>query len=536
MLATGSTATAQEAPSFVYFNATVLTLDPDNPTASGFRVEADRITEVYVEAPDADAVGERIDLGGATVLPGLTDSHFHLAGLGAASLRLNLVGTRSAEEIATLVGTEHAEAAPGTWVRGRGWDQNDWEVQEFPNRELLDAAAPGRAVWLTRIDGHAAWVSSQVLSLAGITAETPDPEGGQIIRDSDGEPTGILVDRAMDLVGAVFPEQSPEMQRAALLAGLRLCREAGLTAVHDMGVSQSGLAAMRALEDEGEMTLRVTVYLAGESDDITQAITQAPDREGLVQVVGVKIFTDGAMGSRGAALLEPYSDTPESSGLLFHEPEALMDLVAQIHKAGYQVAIHAIGDAGNRAALDAIEQAQQGDTSRRHRIEHAQVVHPDDQARFPALGVTASMQPTHATSDMPWALDRLGEHRIDSSYAWRSLLEQGAALTLGSDAPVESENPWLGIYAAVTRQDVQGMPTGGWRADQSLSVDEALLGFTQWPATAAGQTDLGMIRAGYLADFVVVDQNPTAIEADGLKRTRTIMTVVGGRVVFQRED
>ena len=346
-------ATDGESTSTSYVNGHIITLDPERPRAWGFRVEGDRIADVYYDAAQIPAGG--IDLEGATVVPGLTDGHLHLAGLGAASLRLNLVGTESAEHVAQLVADAHFEATPGTWVRGRGWDQNDWPVQAFPHRSTLDAVAPGRPIWLTRIDGHAAWVSSAVLDLAEITAETPDPEGGQIIRDSNGQPTGVLIDLAMDLVDDVFPEQSPEMQRAALLAGLRLCREAGLTGVHDMGVSASGLEALRALEAEGAVTARVAVYLGGDDDDIEPLLAEGPDREGLVQVVGVKLFTDGAMGSRGAALLSPYSDTPESSGLLFYSDDELVALVRQVHTAGFQAAIHAIGDRGNRQALDAIE-------------------------------------------------------------------------------------------------------------------------------------------------------------------------------------
>ncbi len=522
---------APDAP-VIFVNATVITLDAERPRAVALRLEGERITDVYTEPPGDDQTGTRVDLEGAVVLPGLTDAHLHIQGLGRASMQLDLVGTESADAVAAMVAEAVHSAPAGTWIRGRGWDQNDWAVQEFPTATQLDAVAPDHPVWLTRVDGHAIWVNSAAMALAGVDASTEAPAGGELMRDEAGIPTGIFVDSAIDLVADRLPAAEPAQVLREVEAGLARCREAGLTGAHDMGTSPAALEALRQLQDSGQLGLRVWSYLADAED---RAALPAPFSQGLLEVVGVKLFADGAMGSRGAALLEPYSDRPDSAGLLIHEPDELAAAATLLHAAGHQVTIHAIGDRGNRVALDAIAAAQGDDTSRRHRIEHAQVVHEDDWPRFAQLGVTASMQPTHATSDMPWAEDRLGPDRIQRSYAWRSLIESGAHLALGSDAPVESVNPFWGLYSAVARADHAGAPDGGWRMDQALMIDEALRGFTQWPASAVGAEGIGTIIPGGFADLTIVDRDPTAVGPEELLQVRVLGTIVAGRQVFRAD-
>lgn len=526
---------SEEAPTppseaVVYTNATVITLDVEHPSATGLRIEGDRITHVFDGPPPEGLEGRVVDLAGAVVLPGLVDAHLHLRGIGAASRQLDLKGTRSAGEVAVLVADAVATAPAGTWIRGRGWDQNDWPVQAFPDTALLDAAAPDHPVWLTRVDGHAVWLNQRALELAGITAATPDPEGGEVLRRDDGSPSGVLVDNAIELAADQLPETSPEDLRADYERAVGLAHSVGLVGVHDMGTSPRGLEVLQALEASGTLNLHVAAYLSDSADGADAAIARGPDLDGLLQVRGVKLFVDGALGSRGAALLGPYSDRPDTSGLLMGEADALAPHARAIQDAGLTLAIHAIGDRGNRVALDLIERTQ-GEARPGHRIEHAQIVDPADLPRFASLGVTASMQPTHATSDMPWAPARLGPDRLWGAYAWRTLLSTGALLAFGSDEPVEGYSPWLGIYAAVTRTDASGSPEGGWFPDQRLTVLEALHGFTVAPWKALGVDDSGRIAPGQGAHLTIVDRDPRAVPSAALLETRTLRTIVAGSEV-----
>jgi predicted amidohydrolase YtcJ len=415
-------------------------------------------------------------------------------------------------------------------VRGRGWDQNDWPKQAFPTAADLDRIVPDRPVWLERIDGHMVWVNTKAMLLAGVDAKTRNPNGGELLRDPQGRPTGIFVDNAIELVERVLPATTAAELRADLERGMQLCAAAGLTGAHDMGTTPAMLTELKALETEGRMPIRVTAYLSGTEEELAPLLAVPPTRTGLLRVVGVKLFADGALGSRGAALLAPYSDRPDTSGLLVVTPEALNERSYRIHVAGYQLAIHAIGDRGVRVALDAIAAAEAADNSRRHRVEHAQVVAPEDWGRFAAYNVPASMQPTHATSDMPWAEARLGKARLVGAYAWKSLARLGAVLAFGSDAPVERVSPWLGLYAAVTRQDLTGLPPGGFTPGERLSIREALKAFTAGAAYATNDPELGVIRVGARADLTIVDRDPEQIPAIELPKTRVLWTVVDGRL------
>ncbi len=511
----------------IWTNANIITLDEAQPRARGLCIEGGEITLVFDEPP-IGLEGERFDLGGAVVLPGLVDSHCHLRLVGQNERHLDLRGIGTPDEIVAMVRAEVRELPPGTWIRGRGWDQQIWPEPVLPSARLLDDAAPGHPVWLERIAGHSVWLNTAALARSGITAATPDPEGGEIIRHPDGEPTGVLIDNAIDLARERLPSETDEERRADLVQGIARCHAAGLTGVHDMGTSPAELVQLRLMEEEERLGLRVTCYLFGEPEELAPLLATAPKRGGLVRVVGVKLFTDGALGSHGAALLEPYGDRPQSSGLLLNTPEELTARAATVHAAGYQLAVHAIGDRANRIALDAIVAAQDGDSSRRHRIEHAQILHPEDWPRLSSSGVVASMQPIHHVTDLAWAGTRLGDERLAGAYAWRRILDQGVPLAFGSDAPVASENPWLGIRAAATRRDTAGAPS-----DQRLSVREALLAYTRGAAYATGDDDPGVIRPGARADLTVVDRDPEATDPEKLGEVQTLRVVVAGQEVFR---
>lgn len=518
----------------IYSAAAVHTLDPAHPKARSVRVAGGRITHVLDGDPPAELTGRRVSLPGAAILPGLVDAHLHLRGLGATAREVDLRGTTSPEEVAARVRAAAKSAPPGAWIRGRGWDQNDWQKKDFPDHSLLDEAAPGRPVILSRVDGHAVWASAAALSAAGIDASAKAPGGGEILRDASGAPTGVLIDNAMGLLARAVPRSSPAEVRADLEKGMDLCRRAGLTAVHDMGTEPAVLEELRGLERDGKVTLRVYAYLGGDWAEVEPLLAQPPDREGLVQVVGIKLFADGALGSRGAALFATYSDHPDTTGLLVTEAEELARRASIAHRAGYAVTIHAIGDRGNRLALDALAaaRAQGGSPAVRHRVEHAQVLSPEDIPRFAKEGVVASMQPTHATSDMPWAEARLGPERIRGAYAWRTLLNTGATLVFGSDAPVEGESPWFGIHAAVTRTGAAGTPAGGWRPAERVTLEEALAAFSIRPDEVLGMTDLGPIKPGNQADLTIVAADPFAVPPADLRGIRTVRTLVAGREVF----
>ncbi|MGH9868901.1 MAG: amidohydrolase [Candidatus Polarisedimenticolia bacterium] len=539
LAATEPQAAPPDMADLILLNGIVHTMDPARPHASAVAVREGRI---LLAGNDAEALLHRgastrvVDLAGRTVVPGLTDAHGHVLGLGLAAMRLDLKGTRSAEDIAAMVKQRAATTDPFRWIRGRGWDQNDWALKEFPGRALLDAAAPDHAVVLDRVDGHAIWVNSRALRLAGVTKDTPDPPGGRIVRDAAGEPTGVLVDAAENLVTAKEPPATRAETREALELGMRRCLAAGLTEVHDAGVSPDVLELYDELLVKGDFPFRVYAMLDPKAAQQATGPVVAPPG-GRLTARAIKLYADGALGSRGAALLAPYADDSGNVGLPQGSEQELRSLVAEAAGKGLQVNVHAIGDRGNRMVLDAFAEAlPAGGGGKRFRVEHAQVLHPDDIPRFTKLGVIASMQPTHATSDMPWAEARLGPERVKGAYAWRSLLDAGARLACGSDFPVESENPMLGLYAAVTRQDLEGQPQGGWLPSQRLGREEALRCFTLDAAYAAFEEDTrGTISAGKLADLTVLSKDPMTVDAAAIPSIVAEMTIVGGRVAYERK-
>jgi predicted amidohydrolase YtcJ len=484
----------------------------------------------------------RVDLTGSFVFPGWADAHGHLAGLGRALEVADLRGAANAGEAARRIAAVAETLPAGNWAEGRGWDQNRWPGEKFPDARDLDAVLPDRPVVARRVDGHAIWVNTAALRAASIDAATPDPDGGRIVRRADGSASGVLVDRATDLMERVLPAATVADFERRILAAASACAKTGLTEVQDAShYGPSEIAALGNLADTGALPIRVYATVSNEAKDIAGFFAKGP-RIGrgsdFLTVRAIKVLADGALGSRGAALLADYSDEPGNRGLLVTPPERLDELARQARENGWQLWIHAIGDRGNRFALDAFARAAAAVPDapaggRRPRIEHAQILAPGDIPRFAREGVIASVQPTHATSDMPWAEGRVGPERIAGAYAWRQLKSAGARLAGGSDFPVESENPLLGFYAAVTRQDLEGKPAGGWRREERLTRKEALALFTSDAAYAAFEEDRrGRIAPGYEADLTVFARDPMAAAEKEIPRIPAVLTLVGGKVAY----
>jgi predicted amidohydrolase YtcJ len=484
--------------------------------------------------PDAVVIPGR----GRILLPGLIDAHGHVLDLGLESTEIALGDTLSLREALARVAA-YATANPReAWLLGSGWNQVKWHLGRFPRSDELDAVVAARPVVLSRVDGHALWLNTKALAAAGIVRDTPDPPGGRIERDADGSPSGVLVDKAMALVERVIPPPSEDRRREALRAALKSLNAFGLTSVGDAGVAPDTLTLYRDFADRGLLTVRIYAMIADQGDDFSALLAAGPMSgyaEDRLSVRAVKLFADGALGSRGAALLAPYADQPSQSGLLFMSDAQMRSKIQAAMAAGFQVNVHAIGDAANRQVLDAFAAAYAavGGSTLRNRIEHAQVVALADIPRFKALDLVASMQPTHATSDMNMAEDRIGPERLAGAYAWRSFLAQGTRIAGGSDFPVESPNPFFGLHAAVTRTDHAGRPRGGWRPEQAMTRIEAFRAFTLDAAFAQHQERvIGSLEPGKWADFILVDRDPFTIPAADLWRIRVEQTWIAGARVF----
>jgi predicted amidohydrolase YtcJ len=524
-------------PATLFRGATVYRAWDSAPARSAILVQDGAVRFVGEEAEARALASDAtiVDLEGAVLIPGLTDTHGHLRGLGALRRALDVRGL-SKEEILARVKARAATALAGEWIRGRGWDQNRWTVKSFPTAAELSAVSPKNPVLLGRVDGHAIWVNAAALEAAHVTSETADPAGGRIERLADRSPAGVFVDNAIGLVMKAIPEPAPEDIRRDYLAAFEACARAGLTGVGDAsGSTPEEISLLTSLAAEGKMPIRV--YATVGPKGLEEAIAKGPMRSGRLTVRAVKIVADGALGSRGAALLADYSDSPGNRGLDVTAPEETERLAEMAFRGGFQVWTHAIGDRANRVTLDAYEKAllRVHPADARPRVEHVQILAPGDAERFKKLGVIASMQPTHATSDMPWAEARVGPTRIKGSYAWRTLLKAGARLAGGSDFSVESENPLLGIYAAVSRQDVDGKPAGGWRMEEALTRAEALRLFTADNAYAEFvEKRRGRIALGFDADFTILDRDIVSAKtpASEIPKTKVVMTVVGGEIVY----
>jgi predicted amidohydrolase YtcJ len=531
----------QNVAAKVVYHAQIYTVNAKQATAEAMAIGEDgKILQVGTtdEILKAYPNAEKIDAQGKTVIPGLIDAHAHLMGLGTSLLNADLVGTKSVAEVIERLKAFEKNLPEGAWLIGRGWDQNDWQVKKFPTAKDLDEAFPKRMVWLRRIDGHAAWGNSATLSLLGETfSKMPDPSGGKVMRDGVGNPTGVLVDNAMDLIDTKEPPMTPELLQKAMTLAIDKCKSLGLTGVHDAGVDMATIKRYEKAIADDRFDLRVYGMIGGAGEALDYIIKNGfiMDEGNKLTVRSLKLYADGALGSRGAAMLQPYSDDPHNHGLMTTKKEDFVPIVKRAMQAKLQVGTHAIGDAGNRMVMDGYEEAIKATSNQngRHRVEHAQVVSLDDIPRFKQMGIIASMQPTHATSDMPWAEDRVGKERIKGAYAWRRFLDQGTVLAFGSDFPVEEVNPLLGFYAAITRQDADGNPPVGWLPDQILTRAETLKAFTLDAAYAAFQEkELGSIEVGKWADFVIFDKNIMTVSPKEILSTKVVATYLGGKKVF----
>lgn len=539
---------AANAAALVLFNGKVHTGNPAQPRAEAVLANDGRIVfvgssqEALARAP-ADA--RRVDLAGRWVFPGFTDAHAHLAGIGFRELEFDLQGVESLAALKERLRERAAATRPGEWIQGRGWIESRWTPAKFPTRQDLDEVAPDSPVALVRTDGHSLVANSLALKLAGIDRTTPDPPGGRILRDADGEPNGMLVDEAMERVRRLIPTRTDEQIREALEVGARRSVRLGWTQLQDAGASWKEVEILCELARADRLKLRVYVSIDGPGADADRLIDEGAslnrcgDR---VTVRGIKLYVDGALGSRGAALLAPYSDAPETQGLIVNSADALFPLMARALKNGIQIQTHAIGDRGNRMVLDLYEKAfatvppkERRVAEPRWRIEHAQVISPADIPRFAKLGVIASMQPSHAIGDLFFAPQRLGPDRLSGAYAWRTLLEHGTPIAAGTDAPVEVGDPRIEFYAAVARRSLEGFAGPDWHLEQRVSREQALKMLTLAPAFAAFQEkERGTIEPGKLADLTVFSADLMTIPEPEILKATAVLTVIGGEIVHSQ--
>ncbi|CAN5890271.1 amidohydrolase [soil metagenome] len=528
---------ANDGVDLIITAAQIVTNDPEHPTAAALAIDGDTIIAVGTElelAPLAGRGTRRIALDHLAVSPGLIDAHAHLYGLGLSLDGIDLRG--AATEAAAIASLKSGASRFGAteWITGRGWDQTRWPTTAWPTKESLDAALPGRAIYLRRVDGHAAWCSSAALGAAHITRDTKDPAGGKIMRDAKGNPTGVLVDNALDLVEAALPVATADVRERRIRVAAQLAVAAGITGVDEMGIESETADVYARLAAANQLPLHVYAFLDGTKKDVLDRLSTPPASPvGRFTLRGVKFFADGALGSRGARLFTPYNDEPKSSGLWVTTPAVLAANIDLAVSHGWQVAVHAICDAAVAIVLDGCIAAQTkaGRADQRLRVEHAQIVRASDFERFVSSRSIASMQPTHATSDMRWAEQRIGKQRIVGAYAWRTMLDKSIRLAYGSDFPVEDVAPLLGIYAAVTRQDARGTPAAGWYPEQRLTFAEALAAFTSGAAYAQfEEATRGRIAAGFKADLTVY---ALPLAGDNSLLTNTIVaTLVDGEVVY----
>lgn len=550
-------AQSRQKISLLLYNGKIFTADENYSTAEAVAVDGEKIVAVGTtsELKSKYKATKEIDLRGKLVTPGFNDAHVHFLRGALSLLTVNLLDAKSLEEARAKVAAKVKEVKPGEWIIGRGWDHTVWK-QNFPSKKDLDQLAPDNPVYLVRVDGHTGWVNSAALKLAGITRDTKNPEGGEVEKDAGGEPTGILKETAQALVLNLIPQPTAEQMTKGLEMALDIARHYGITSVQDNSGYQTTKLYREFLKQD-KLTVRVAEWQDFENtiDEIKRqraefaAFNDNPSR---LKLTALKGYVDGTLGSKTAAMLAPFSDDAGNSGIPRHPPEELTKMIVERDAAGFQIALHAIGDRANRMALDGFEAAlsrtltAKGDTNgskpgavfqneRRHRIEHAQVINPSDFKRFAALGIIASMQPSHAISDKRWAESRLGEYRVLGAYAWHLMKSYNVHIPFGTDFPVESINPYRTLYAAVSRQDEEGLPKGGWQPQERLSIKEAIRCHTYESAYAEfSEKEKGEIKIGMLADLVVQSKDLLTVEPKEILTTEPLYTIFNGQIIYQK--
>ncbi len=528
----------------IFTNGHIITMNEDMPEAEAFAVKKGFIIAVGTNAEMRDTypVAEEVDLEGKDVMPGIIESHGHMLNLGRREMRINLQEINDPREIMQKLRESVAETPPGEWIVGWGWDDGAWKEQMTAISQELSSVSPNNPVWFAGLHGYNGWANAKALEMAGLTKDTPDPEGGKIYKDSEtGEPTGILANAAQGMVTRLMPPLTVEQREKAFeIAGEELLKN-GLTSVHDARITRKDLDALRALKTQKKLRVRYYVMLDCTDEELIGPYLQnGPeiDPDNWLTIRCIKIFQDGSLGTRSALMFEPYSDAPDVLGVTTTSQEEIEKLTIQSLQAGMQVATHAIGDRSNRITLDAYEasiKAVPEAKDHRLRIEHAQVVALEDIPRFKELDIVTSMQPPHATSDMPWAEDRVGPERIKGAYAWRSFLDAGVRVPLNSDFPGETLNPFYGMYAAETRQTPEGKPEGGWYPEQCLTREEVLHAYTVESAYSGFEEHIkGKIAPGRLADFIVISDNILTISSKALLSLKVERTYIGGQLVYSR--
>jgi len=519
----------------IVYNATVYTVDEAFSMAEAFAVKDGKIVAVgkNLEIQDQFDAKKEIDLKGNFVYPGLIDAHCHFFSYGLNQQKADLVGTKSFEEILAIL-KEHDQQFQSEWVLGRGWDQNDWENKSFPTKDQLDKLFPEKPVLLTRIDGHAALANTVAMEMAGINAET-NVNGGSV-RLKNGKPTGILIDNAISLVGRLIPESTTDEKIKALLQAQENCFAVGLTSVHEAGLGHESIKLIDSLHQSKELKMRIYAMLSPGEKNFEAFMYQGIFKTDYLNVRSIKLFADGALGSRGALMIEPYTDDPGNIGLQLTDTERLKEYCQKAYEHGYQVNTHCIGDGANRLMLDLYGSVLEGKNDRRWRIEHSQIIHPDDFQKFGQYNIIPSIQTTHCTSDMYWADERVGESRIEGAYAFKQLLDQNGWLPNGSDFPVEYINPLFGYYAGIARMDQEGYPEGGFQMENALTREEAMRAMTIWAAQSAfEENEKGSIETGKFADFIVTENDLLSMPVDEIPDTKILLTFVGGSQVYHRE-